>query len=261
MSKRFDCHRYEPWFYGTLAAALGLLLLMLDGSLNRAFFLWANSLSSGNGDVFWSIVTIMGDTLIVLCLILPAIKVRPDVIWAVMIAAIVSGVLVHGLKEFTDMPRPPGVFERKDLHLIGYVADSASFPSGHTAAIFTLLGAVFVLIADCRIKGLLLALAIMVGLSRMVVGIHWPLDVAGGAVTGLVSGFAGVWLARRTPWGLSLTAQRIQAGVVILSAFLTIAFHDGGYPQARYFMILLPLALLLWSGRNIWQLFTGTAEK
>ncbi len=262
MSKRFDCHRYEPWFYATLAVAAGLLLLMLDGGLNRAVFLWANGLSSGSagGDIFWSIVTIMGDTLVVLCLLLPTINVRPDLIWSVLIAALITGLLVQGLKELTDMPRPPGVFAHGDIHLIGYVATSASFPSGHTAAIFTLLGVVYRLFEDCRIRGALLVLAILVGLSRMVVGIHWPLDVAGGALFGLLSGSAGVFLARRASWGNSLIAQRFQAGLVISAAILTIGFHDGGYPQARYFMILLPLVLLLSSSRNIWRLFTGTSE-
>ncbi len=261
MSKQSICHRYEPWFYGTLAAVGVMLLLMLDDNMNRAFFLWANSLSAGDGDAFWSVVTVMGDTLIVFCLLLPAINVRPDLIWSVMIAAIISSLVVHGLKEVIDVPRPPGVFERSDIHLIGYVAGSASFPSGHTTAIFTLLGAVYILLTDYRIRGLLLAIALLAGLSRMVVGIHWPLDVASGALFGLLSGYAGVFVARRTPWGNSPTAQRIQAGIVIVAAILTIGFHDGGYPQARNFMILLPLVLLLLSSRNIWRLFTGIPEK
>lgn len=64
--------------------------------------------------------------------------------------------------------------------------DKFSFPSGHTAAAFSLAIAMFGA-APWLAPGLLL-LAICVGYGRMYLGVHYPLDVAAGAAIGLVTG-------------------------------------------------------------------------
>ncbi|MEC8880451.1 MAG: phosphatase PAP2 family protein [Pseudomonadota bacterium] len=57
-----------------------------------------------------------------------------------------------------------------------------SFPSGHTAAAFvmaTLLGIFYPVVAT-----LALAFALLVGLSRVLLGVHYPSDIAAGALLG-----------------------------------------------------------------------------
>lgn len=62
---------------------------------------------------------------------------------------------------------------------------SGSFPSGHVAFLFALAVAVYFFNKKWGIVFLILSL--LVGLARVFVGIHYPLDILGGIVIGIVS--------------------------------------------------------------------------
>ncbi len=101
-------------------------------------------------------------------------------------AAVASGTIVSNLmKAGFDRPRP-------DLVAHGQHVYTASFPSGHSmisAIVFLTLGA---LLAGTLKKPaertyvmvLAVLLAILVGLSRVYLGVHWPTDVLGGWAVG-----------------------------------------------------------------------------
>ncbi|MGA5193953.1 phosphatase PAP2 family protein [Streptomyces exfoliatus] len=78
--------------------------------------------------------------------------------------------------------------------------DSASFPSGHTASAVAFATAVGVVLPPAAVP--LQVLAMAVGYSRVHTGVHYPGDVAAGAVLGMAS--AVVSLAA----GASLAAAR-----------------------------------------------------
>ena len=79
---------------------------------------------------------------------------------------------------------------------------SYSFPSGDTALAF---GAA-VAFGQCfpRYRPFALLLALAVGLSRVFVGVHYPLDALGGAIVGIAWGLAApaivAWILRLYPW-------------------------------------------------------------
>lgn len=62
---------------------------------------------------------------------------------------------------------------------------SASFPSGHVAFLFALATAVYFF--DKKIGIIFLIISLFIGLARIFVGIHYPLDVLGGIVVGIFS--------------------------------------------------------------------------
>ncbi len=233
------------WFVAVAAPLLlAALALWLSGA-NQTVFLQFNRLGLLTGDWLWSNITIFGDSVVVFCLLLPFAGRRADLIWAMMLAAIFTTLLVHGVKFWLDTPRPPAVLPREQLHLIGYVATSGSFPSGHTAAAFTLAGGLCLLSFRRSLKVLALSLAVLVGVARMAVGIHWPVDVVGGALVGWLSAAFSIWLAQRLPWGLRRGPQRLFAMLLLIGAALTCFGGDLGYPQARPLLVLLAVLSLL----------------
>lgn len=65
-----------------------------------------------------------------------------------------------------------------------------SFPSGHTAASFAAIGALF-LAGQKKMGTVALVLGILIAFSRLYLYVHFPTDILGGIVVGLLAGFCG----------------------------------------------------------------------
>jgi undecaprenyl-diphosphatase len=123
-----------------------------------------------------------------------------------LVLAVVSGILVSSLlKQGFDRPRP-------DLVPHGSHVQTSSFPSGHSmmsAVCYLTLATLLASVQQSkRVKSYLVSLAILitllVGISRVYMGVHWPTDVLGGWLAG--SAWAMVtWLLSR--WFQNLGAQ------------------------------------------------------
>jgi hypothetical protein len=88
-------------------------------------------------------------------------------------------------------------------------------------------------------RTLLLPIALLVGLSRVAVGVHWPVDVAFGLAGGLAAAWAGARLAARWPGpAISPGLHLALASLATWSASLLI-FSDRGYALARPLLTLL----------------------
>ena len=87
----------------------------------------------------------------------------------------------------------------EDPHLV--IVHNLSFPSGHSAnAMMTYVAlAVFLLDPGARRSWLIgaLVLAFLVGLSRVILGVHWPSDVVGGWSFGALWVLVMLWIAGR----------------------------------------------------------------
>ncbi|NIP32410.1 phosphatase PAP2 family protein [Candidatus Saccharibacteria bacterium] len=78
-------------------------------------------------------------------------------------------------------------------NIYGSVWTAGSFPSEHTTIAFAIALAVF--LTYKKFGTILLVLAAIVGISRVYVGVHYPLDVAAGALVGIAMAYLTVkWL-------------------------------------------------------------------
>ena len=103
---------------------------------------------------------------------------------AALVAVGASAALVSVFKEAFDRARPPFA----GIDPVGVVPASASFPSGHAATAFA--AAVAVGLVHPRLRRPLLALAAVVALSRVYLGVHYALDVLAGTLLGVAVGAA-----------------------------------------------------------------------
>lgn len=110
---------------------------------------------------------------------------------AMVLAAVLSrGILTEAVRFFYDRPRPYEALSFEPLLTNG----SGAFPSGHMAFLFALGVALF--FYNRKWGAWFLALSALAGLARIAAGVHWPSDILGGAIIGIISGF----LAWRLVW-------------------------------------------------------------
>jgi undecaprenyl-diphosphatase len=81
--------------------------------------------------------------------------------------------------------RPFNEISLMPVNLLFYRPTDSSFPSNFEAVLFTI--GVAVCTKNKKVGIILLAVALLGGFSRIYVGIHYPLDILGGAVIGLMS--------------------------------------------------------------------------
>ena len=243
------------WQWGVpLFALLALAILLATGG-NVALFEWLNRSMAPAGDAWWSHLTMLGDASLTLLLILPLLGRRPDLAWQFFLAALFASLWSQGGKELFSSLRPPAVLPTGSFHLIGPMFEHNSFPSGHTTAIFVLAGLVCAQPLSGRLKALMLSLAMLVGLSRIACGVHWPQDVLGGMLGGWLSALAGIALARRWQAGLNVWFQRVLAVLATLMAVWVMFYYDSGLPGTGAFQFIISAVCLALSFKGQCRLF------
>jgi membrane-associated phospholipid phosphatase len=243
----------DLWVYLPLLIILLLLIFVILTDNNTNYFLALNSLSSYTGDTFWAHLTVLGDTLVALTLLVAFAGRKPGVLWAGILAAMLAAAWAQGLKYQFDMLRPPAVLPAELLHIIGPALQKHSFPSGHTTTIFALAAVLCLQFRSIGWRGLFILLAVLAGISRAAVGVHWPLDILAGAFGGWLSGVMGTALATLFPWGTRKHGQNILAALFMAGAFYLALRSNPVYEQTQGFQIALAVVCIGLGGWGLWK--------
>ena len=106
------------------------------------------------------------------------------------------------LKILIARPRPyadhNSIFYQLWLLVGQNIESDKSFPSGHTTAAFASMTAVF-LVGDKRWSWTAYIFAVLMGIARIYLCVHFPSDVLGGIIAGVTGGIVGTCIARRFP--------------------------------------------------------------
>jgi len=130
------------------------------------------------------------------------------VIFSVMSLALVNWV-VFVVNAYLFRPRP---FENEQITLIYYKATDSSFPSNALAVLFAI--SISVLIVNQRYGSALLFLSIIYGISRIYVGVHYPLDILSALILGAT--IAGiVWYIGKLVYPIPLTVIKLLRVVLL----------------------------------------------
>ena len=171
---------WNSWFF-----AVGLVLGLAFCALNRQLFLWVNGISTPAIDWLMLSLTHLGNGMVAAMLVLLLSPFRREVTIRAAVAMLVAGILTSLVKEIIPLPRPAAVLG-DTVRILGPKLRSQSLPSGHTATAFAFA---------CSLRGFVnvrvyrgaLVLAVLVGISRVYIGAHFPLDAVFGGLLGWLS--------------------------------------------------------------------------
>ncbi len=175
-----------------LFLVLGFFVLVLTQKGDA--LIWLNNHHNKAMDLFFKYWTHLGDGLIFAFFGIVFLLTSYYRTLVLIAAVILQTIIIQGLKKFVfvDFVRPklyfnnfesfyqvPGV----DIH------SSNSFPSGHTATAFTVAVLLSLMIRKRSITGILMVMAILVGISRVYLLQHFFIDIYFGSMIGFLIGF------------------------------------------------------------------------
>ncbi|MFH1457192.1 MAG: phosphatase PAP2 family protein [Patescibacteria group bacterium] len=133
-------------------------------------------------------------------------RTRPSENWPVLgkrkwldlfavVLSVIVGIILNYIISFIHFRVRPFILHDVAL-LIGFPLSTKSFPSDHSAFAFAL--ALSFWFYNKRLGYIFLVLACFVGLGRIFVGVHYPIDVVVGAVVGILSALIIRWVFLKT---------------------------------------------------------------
>jgi undecaprenyl-diphosphatase len=131
----------------------------------------------------------------------------------VAVAAASGEIMNQVLKQLFMRPRPSIVPHLRDV-------SSASFPSGHameSAIVYLTLGVMLMRVAERRVTkiyclGVAVMVTVLVGISRVYLGVHYPTDVLGGWMLGFLWASICWFTEHRFESSSGVTAEREKTG-------------------------------------------------
>ena len=140
-------------------------------------------------DQFFILFTNLGNGLFVIGLMVIMLT-RKKIGWSMQVGLsfLVSGLIVQLCKHLFHAPRPRIYFGPNEIRFIHGVTGTGytSFPSGHTATIFALTTLLSFYFPGRLASFFFFLIAALAGFSRIYLSQHFPIDVLGGLLAGVL---------------------------------------------------------------------------
>ena len=137
-------------------------------------------------DPFWKFITYLGEFgwIWILCIVLLLANKRTRKVgWCALASLAISSVIVMLiLKPIVARPRP--FTQLSDLIVLIKKPLDFSFPSGHTSSSFSVAWIIYWLYPNKKVGKMGMVLASLIALSRLYLGVHYPMDVLIGFMIG-----------------------------------------------------------------------------
>jgi membrane-associated phospholipid phosphatase len=260
---------------GLVAIAAGLFLRS-NASANEPLFRAINALGP-LAPALWSGLSVAGLALAAWIYLTAFAQATPERAAQLLWVVVAGGLVASLIKHHVPSPRPFLALGAGHLGVIGVPLSAGSMPSGHSAMAFAMFAvlagekrrfdersAVGGFLASGPGLAVVALLAVLIALSRLAVGAHWPADAFVGGGLGLVFGSLAphAWpVGAMTRLLARPLGQRLMAAGMLASAFCiaaTPALVDAaglagkkwarnletGYPLAAPLQVLLALVAL-----------------
>jgi len=196
------------------------VLLFLAPQLNVALFLAGHHALAAVPAPLWRIASVFGDWPSVLMIVILLGLRFPERLATLLLASLPIMLLAIVMKAGFAEPRPFLVLPPGSVTLLDVPPGNGSFPSGHAMASSYLVVALLWLWPERPLLRWTIVGALLVMLSRIAIGVHWPIDLVAGSLVGW--GVATLWFERLGWLRLSQAGvQRFAVLVAVLSAGYT----------------------------------------
>ena len=165
--------------------------------LNEKIFWIINTPAGKAVDLFMTAFTVSGNLIAAVVIGFAAMKLYGGLnrknVCLLAVTLLLGGAPVHLIKQTLPADRPLGYFAEKSppmdsrVHAPFEQPHHRTFPSGHSQTAFGV--AVFIALMFKRHAALWLSWAAVVALSRVYLGVHFPLDVVAGSLIGALAAF------------------------------------------------------------------------
>ncbi len=173
------------------------------------------SISNPFLDLFFQLVTMMGeDTFFIFVTSVIYWCVDKELGYKLGFVTLTSATVNFGLKDMLKIPRPIGEEGIRSLRV--HTAEGYSFPSGHTQNTATIWTFFMLLFRKGWLYAVGVLIILLVGVSRIYLGVHTPADVIGGILIG------SVWVVL---WGFiyETSMKRKDKKILVLAAVFATA--------------------------------------